>query len=132
MAKVKLGNRPKSFKKVVKFPMLDGTEGRFECEFKYRTRKEFGVFVDGILEAARKTAEAEGVKVEEEKFSMLALMGNAIGANADYVMQVLDGWDLDVELTRENVEQLFDELPGAGQTIIDTYRTAITEGKLGN
>ena len=127
MAKITLGKRPKSFKKTVSFPMLDGSTGTIECNYRYRTRKEFGLFIDGILEAAGQT-----VKPDDEKFSMAALMEKTSGSNADYVMQVLDGWNLDEELTHGNVEQLSDELPAAVTAIMETYRLAITEGRLGN
>jgi hypothetical protein len=47
-------------------------------------------------------------------------------------MRVIDGWNLDEDLTRENVQQLADELPAAVNAIMETYRSAITEGRLGN
>lgn len=128
MAKIVLGARPKHFKRTITFPMLDGTTGSMEVTYKYRTRKEFGVFIDSILEAAgEKTGQAE-----DEKFSMAKLMEKTAGANADYVLQVIEGWNLDADLYRESVEQLADELPAAVNTIMETYRTAITEGRLGN
>ena len=49
--KIKLGSRPKSFTRIVKFPMLEGGEGSIECTFKYRTRSEFGVFIDALVES---------------------------------------------------------------------------------
>lgn len=126
--KIKLGNRPKNFKKTVTFPMLDGTTGGIECLYKYRTRTEFGVFIDEIMEAAGETKGRD----DDEKFSMAALMEKTAGANADYVMRVLDGWNLDEDLSRASVQQLADELPAAVNAIMETYRTAITEGRLGN
>jgi hypothetical protein len=127
MAKIKLGERPKSFKHTVKFPMIDGTDGTIACVFKYRTRKEFGEFIDAIMEAA-------GVKPQEdgEKFSMAALMEKTAGANADYILQVLDGWNLEEPLSRASLEQLADEIPAATTAIMEQYRVAITEGRLGN
>lgn len=128
-SKIVLGTRPKSFKKLVKFPMLDGTEGSIECLYRYRTRKEFGVFIDTILTAAKvKPAEGE----ESKDFSMAELMEKTAGSNADYVLQVLDGWNLDVDLNRANVEQLSDELPSAINAVMESYRIAVTEGRLGN
>ena len=127
MAKIKLGNAPKNFKRVVKFPLLDGTEGSIEVTYKYRTRSEFGLFIDEILQAAGKD------KTESsDEFSMLDLMEKTSESNADYVMQVIDGWSLDEDLTHENVQQLSDEIPAAVNAIMETYREVITKGRLGN
>lgn len=38
MAKIKLGARPKNFTRTVSFPMLDGSTGKIEVTYKYRTR----------------------------------------------------------------------------------------------
>lgn len=129
-SKIKLGSRPKSFKRIVKFPMLEGGEGAIECTYKYRTRSEFGLFIDKMMA----DAEAAGAKREAsaEKFSMTDLMERTAGQNAAYIMDVLDGWNLDEELNLVNVQQLADELPAAALAIMENYRAAITEGRLGN
>ena len=125
--KIKLGARPKSFVRVVTFPMLEGGTGSIECTFRYRTRSEFGVFIDKLMEAAGANAQSEG-----EKFSMAELMEKTAGQNAKYIMDVLDGWNLDEDLSQANLQQLADELPGAAAAIMETYRTACVEGRLGN
>lgn len=125
--KIKLGARPKSFTRIVKFPMLEGGEGSIECTFKYRTRKEFGEFIDRMVDAA-----GAKPKAEDEKFSMADLMDRTAGQNAQYIMDVLDGWNLDEDLSQANVQQLADELPAATAAIMETYRTACVEGRLGN
>lgn len=127
MAKITLGKRPKNFKKVVTFPMLDGTTGRIEVTYKYRTRSEFGLFIDELLEKA-----GDKKPVEGEKFSMLELMEKTAGSNADYIMDVVEAWDVDAEFTHDNVQQLSDEIPAAVAAVMETYRTAVTEGRLGN
>ena len=127
-SKIKLGNRPKSFKRVVTFDMLEGGKGSIECIYKYRTRSEFGVFVDALMEAAG----AKDQQPEGEKFSMRELMERTAGANADYILDVLEGWNLDEDLSKPNVQQLADELPAAAAAIMETYRTACLEGRLGN
>lgn len=127
MAKIKLGDRPKSFKRVVTFDMVEGGRGSIECVYKYRTRSEFGSFIDSIVEAAGVKAKPEG-----EKFSMAELMDQTAGANADYLLSVLDGWNLDEDLNKTNAQQLADELPGAAAAIMETYRVALVEGRLGN
>ena len=126
-SKITLGKRPKNFKRVVKFQLLEGGEGSIECSYKYRTRSEFGAFIDKVVEAAGATNKPEG-----EKFSMAELMERTAGQNAAYIMDVIDGWNLDEELTKANVQQLSDEFPAAAAAIMETYRAAITEGRLGN
>lgn len=130
MAKVTLGSRPKNFKRVVKFPMIEGGEGAIECVFKYRTRKEFGEFIDTLMDGAKvKPASGED---GEPVFRMAELMEKTAGSNADYILQVMEAWNLDEEFTRANVQQLADELPGAASAIMEAYRAAIAEGQRGN
>lgn len=127
MAVIKLGKTPKSFKRTVTVDMLDGTKGSIECEFKYRTRTEFGKFLDSIFADA-------GVKPtdSDEKVVIAEVMTKTRDTNADYLIQVLDGWNLDEELNKENLQQLCDEFPGVSNSIMETYRVAVTEGRLGN
>lgn len=47
-------------------------------------------------------------------------------------MQAVEGWNLDEPFALESVQQLADELPAAVAAIMDTYRSAITQGRLGN
>ena len=129
MAKITLGARPENFRKVVKFPMLDGTEGSIEVTYRYRTRKEFGAFIDSLMDAAKVSAPADG---DEPAFSMAALMERTAGSNADYILQVAEGWNLDVEFTPAAVQQLSDEVPAAAIAIMEAYRIAITEGRVKN
>ena len=126
-SKIKLGNRPKSFKRVVTFDMLEGGKGSIECTFRYRTRSEFGVFIDKLMEAAGAKQQPDG-----DKFSMADLMEKTAGQNAEYILDVLESWNLDEDLTKPNVQQLADELPAAAAAIMEQYRTACVEGRLGN
>ena len=128
MAKVKLGARPKNFKRNVEFDMLDGTKGNIECVYKYRTRSEFGAFVDEMFDKANPANPDETPK----QLSMTELMEKTKDTNADYLLKVLDGWNLDEELSRESLQQLADEVPAAVGAMMETYRAAILEGRLGN
>lgn len=130
MAKIKLGARPKNFKKQIKVTLPEGGEGVVEMSYIYRTRTEFGKFVDELLDSAG-VANNIG-SAEELKFSMQAALAKTKETNADYIMAIADGWNLDEEFNRANVEQLCDELPGAAQEIMDQYRDAVAQGRLGN
>lgn len=136
MAKITLGKKPKNFKKTISVQMLDGTTGTVECVFKYRTKKEFGEFIDGITEAARAAEKAKettkAAEAEDKPFSLAEYLEKSVDSGADYILQILEGWNLDVELSKESVADLADEFPGAAAAIIETYRTAVTEGRLGN
>jgi len=128
MALIKLGSTPKSFKRAITVDMLDGTKGSVECLYKYRTRTDFGKFLDGIFKDA-------GVKPEvgeDEKVLIEKVMEKTRDTNADYLIQVLDGWNLESELSKQNLQQLCDEYPGVANSIMETYRAAITEGRAKN
>ncbi len=126
MAKIKLGSRPKSFTRTVKVELLDGSEGAITCTFKYRTRTEFGVFIDSIVDKAKAAGKSDATP------TAAGLMELSHEASADYLLQILEGWDLDEEFNRANVEQLCNELPAAAAAVMETYRAAISEGRLGN
>ena len=126
MAKIKLGSRPKNFKRVVTFPLVEGGEGAIEVTCRYRTRSEFGVFIDAIFAAAQQQQPAD------QRFSMADLMHKTRDKNAAYLLDVIEAWNLDEPLNRETAEQLCDELPAAAAAIMEQYRLAIVEGRLGN
>lgn len=130
MAKVVLGKRPQSFKRTITVDLLEGGKGTVEIEYIYRTRTEFGVFVDELLSDAG--VKPTGSSEDDVKFSLEAALKKARDANADYILKVAKDWNLDVDFSRESVAQLCDELPGVAQQIIEVYRAAITEGRLGN
>jgi hypothetical protein len=137
MAKIRLGAKPESFKHAVKFKMIDGSDGVIEVTFKYRTKTEFGKFIDEVISDA-KTAATATADEKVEEFSMARLMEQTAGSNADYILQVATGWNLldvddkPVEFTRAKVQELADQVPAAAAAIMETYRTACTEGRLGN
>lgn len=127
MATITLGKAPKNFKKIVTVPMLDGTTGTVECLFKYRTSVEYGEFIDALASASG----AEAPK-GDSVFSLKATLERKREKNGDFMLQILEGWNLDIEFSKDAAQQLCDELPGAAEAIFDTYRIAIVEGRLGN
>jgi len=140
MAKIILGKRPETFAHTVKFPMLDGSTGAIGLTYKYRTRDEFGEFVDGLRDAdkARMEAEIDRFQLLHEQgkpipeLTQSELLARETEMNADYIMGCVQGWDLDVDFDRAAVIQLAGEVPAAIPEIIKGYRDAIVEGRLGN
>ncbi len=130
MAKIKLGARSASFKKNIKVPMLDGSEATVEVQYVYRTRTEFGAFVDSML--AKAGVEPASQAEEDVKFSLESALAKTRDTNASYIREIALGWNLDEEFNVENIRQLCDEVPGAALAIIDSYRVAVSEGRLGN
>jgi len=131
MAKIILGKRPKSFKHTISVALPEGGTGTMQLSFIYRTRTEFGAFVDGLVDAA-KVAPPASAADEDVAFSLQQALEKTRDTNADYILQIVDGWNLDDEFSRDAVVRMCDELPGVALAIINDYRAAITEGRLGN
>jgi hypothetical protein len=131
MAKIKLGTRPKSFVRIVKFKDLDGVDMTAPVTYKYRTRKEYGAFHDSLPEYPH-TIEPETDADGKTVYRAEALIEKRSEWNANHIMQILDGWALDEEFNFANVKQLCDELPGGAEAIISEYRGACVEGRMGN
>lgn len=136
MAKIVLGKRPETFKRIVSVPLLDGSKGTIECTFRYRTRKEFGQLVDEIRTEAEKAGGQAAAAAQEgadaKPWSLHDHFDKLVGTNAEYLLKILVSWNLDEELNQGVLEQLADELPAAFESIVAAYRDAIVEGKLGN
>lgn len=132
MAKIKLGARPETFQRNVKFQLLDGTEGSIGVIYRYRTRKEFGALTDALMAEVRADSERAAEGAETQPISLETVWAQAGAKNADYLLQIAQGWDLDEPFSRESIEQLSDELPAAVSAIVQEYRVAIIEGRLGN
>jgi hypothetical protein len=135
--KIKLGNRPKTFKPFyVKFPMPDGTEGRIQVTFKYFTKIESGKLFDDLIAEAKANAKTDEEKAEVEAaevaFSLQEIMEKNRDHNSDYLLRVVDGWDLDEPLSLETLQQLDDEIPAATVAIMTGFREAAQQGRLGN
>ena len=73
-----------------------------------------------------------GEPLKNGQFSMETLMEKSREKNGEYLIEVLEGWDVDAELNIVNAQQLADEVPSAVMAIMDAYRLGINEGRLGN
>lgn len=157
MAKIILGRTPKSFPKELKIPMLDGTVGHIKVDYKYRTRTDFAAYMDERLAAIKAESEAQMKAISDAAKAEAEHAKQAVADGADaplpkidfglsqveldkkkadgqigMILDIVQGWNLDIPFDREAVAQLVAELPLAATTIIETYREAVTEGRLGN
>jgi hypothetical protein len=154
MAKIVLGQRPTHFNRAVKFLLLDGSTAWINVNYKYRTRSEYGAFVDENVERHKQAAEAaiaEAIKAAEQAKAeagdgkdgategqgaklpgMKDVLEKSSSDSIEFILGAADGWNLDAPFTREAVVQLVDEYPQAALAIVETYRLACTEGRQGN
>ena len=102
MAKLKLNPDP-TFRKGVEVPVPGGS-AEINCEFKYRDRDE---------------VEAWWTKNEN-------------ASAAEVVLDCVVSWDLDDELTAENVKLLCKRYPQAGHQIIHQYLRDLAGIRQGN
>ena len=129
MAKIKLGMHPKNFTAPVKFKLLDGSDAVIDVTFKYRTRTEFGAFLDEIY-AENNAAKPD---LDDDKSTMLErAYQTGVERHAEQIMRAVDGWSLDEPFNIENVNALCDEIPAAALAIMSVYQSAVNEGRLGN
>jgi hypothetical protein len=129
-SKIKFGVRPKTFKSKVVVSLPGEEEGVIEVVYKYRTRKEYGDFMDSVLEGQK--SKASLMTDDQVMLSIASILQQKSGENADMILQIAEGWDLEYEFTYENVAQLCDELPGVAMAVVLAYREACIEGRLGN
>ena len=136
MAKIVLGQRPESFKKTVEIPLLDGSTSDVTLTFMYRSRTQYAELIDKHNDAARARHKNEGdtrpQDGEDKVFRLEKFVGLNNDADADLILKIADGWDLEDEFDKANVKRLIDDFGGASTKIVETYRIAINEGRLGN
>lgn len=128
MTKIVLGKTPKTFAAFpVDFPMPDGTTGTIQATFKYRTRTQFGEFLNKIF------ADAGEEQVSDGNIDFEVLFSKTKDKNADHLLEALDAWEgIDAVLNRDSLQSLANELPAASVALMAAYNKACTEGKLGN
>lgn len=124
MATISLGKAPKNFKRIVTFKMLDGTDGAIECVFKYRTVSAYGAFKEEMTKASG----LEGIP----NITWQQIFEARRDKNAEFLLNVIESWNLDIEFNQANTQQLCDEMPGAVLAIIAAYEAGVLEGRLGN
>lgn len=127
-SKITLGKRPQNFKSIaVKFTLPDGETGIINVVFQYRTRSEFGAYLNQLFA----TSDAEK-PVADEKPDFVDLFAKAGEKTVSQLLDAMKSWDFEHELSKETLVQLGDEIPAALAAIGSAYNAACTEGKLGN
>lgn len=127
--KIKLGAKPVHFEpKAITFPMPDGTEGVITVTYKYRTRTEYGQFLDEVA------SPAVPAQVAEEVGRVEAAFGQGVAADAAMLAGCVHAWDLteDGKAPLDVCIQLADEVGAAATAILSAYRQLVVQGRLGN
>ena len=144
--KITLGKRPDHFKTEVQCALLEGGTGCMEVKYKYRTRTELAELTDELQAKLKDEANAElerfnaaltkakdaGEKLPEFGITQTEIVKREAALNVEYIMKIVDGWNLDQDFDAEAVAELVDTLPAMAQAVKDKYRAAINEGRLGN
>ena len=103
MAKLSLTASP-TFVATVQIPIPGKRAIGVEFTFKGRTKSEFTNFLE-----------------------------TATGRDdADVLMDIISGWELEDEFSRENVERLMESYPGSSRVIIEKYVQEVTGARVGN
>jgi hypothetical protein len=140
MAKITLGQPPKSFERTVKFLQIDGQPGEIGVKFMYRDRKQFGEFVDNLHAQARADGAAAMDEIQKlvakkkpiPELTQVEVLAREDKANVRFIMGCVEGWNLDVPFDEAAVTQLSIEVPAAVLAMMTTYRDAIIEGRQSN
>lgn len=127
-SKIILGKRPQTFKSIaVKFTLPDGETGVINVVFNYRTRGEFGAYLNQLFA----TSDTEK-PAADEKPDFVALFAKAGEKTVSQLLEAMKSWDLEYELNKETLVQLGDEIPAALAAIGSAYNAACTEGRVLN
>lgn len=76
-------------------------------------------------------AKGRGLK-DKEDLSMSEIMDATTGDNGQYLLKAISSWELEDDLNEANAERLSNEFPAAANAIMEAYRSACLEGRLGN
>ncbi len=125
--KIKLGNRPKTFKEIdIAVNLPTGEEGLIPVTFKYMTKTEFGAWQDSFSAAGK-------VETAAEDFSWEKFYDMAGEKTADAVLGIIDSWGLDEPLSKKSIQAIETECGAAAlPAIFRAFGEACREGKLGN
>lgn len=123
---IKLGKTPEFFKEIeVAIGLPDGEEGKIPVTFKYRTQDDYWEYRDAFFKSL-------GAAPASTDASLPAIAKQARRRTAEYIIGAIGSWGLDIELTVENLSQMFNEIASSSSAIADAYQAACLQGRLGN
>lgn len=131
LKKLKLGTTPKDFPSKVAIPMIDGSFEEVAVTFSYRTKAQFAEMIDENKREATTIEDAHN-KDEAKEFSVVDMFSKQDKFQAANVLKFLKSWDLDDDLTKENLIQLENEHPGSLDAFTIKYRQAVAESRTKN
>lgn len=139
---VTLGKRPRVFKQIdVAVTLPDGEAAVIPVTFKYRTRQEFGRWLDQSIALAKakvtatETATDDGADAasdEPKAFSWEQFYQDNAEAAVAQLLDAVDSWGLEFPCDAKHLLQLSDEVPGAIAALNEAYGRICREGRLGN
>lgn len=128
-AKIVLGATPKTFQSFdVTVTLPDGSQGVIPVVFSYRTKRQFGKWMDeAVAQAKQDQKQASPADFSWEEFTKQNT-DVAVGQ----LLSAVDSWGIDIPLTREALVQLDNEIPASVTALLTAYGAACREGRLGN
>jgi hypothetical protein len=128
--KIKLGVPPKTFKPVtLEVDMPDGSKGDIPLTFAYRTQDDYWAWRDEFIKILG-ASQPEDQTAAAARLPIIAKEARQYAAQ--HILGSIASWQLDVDLTAENLCQLFNEIPLAASAIGEAYQLACIQGRLGN
>jgi hypothetical protein len=135
--KFKFGAQPKDFKRTITLHTVDDKALDLEVTYQYRTKKEFAELADEGIKRAKADFEAsrgdDNSSIESMSDSFWSELYEKSGKNsAEHVLKIAKGWDIEDDLSKENLMRLENEFPGSLKAISSTYANAVAEERIKN
>ena len=125
MAKFKLIQKP-TFKAPVMIQRAGYNAEKVEFEFKYLDRTALAELYTGWNERHDELGKQVG------DMDLKAFTAAQIALQADQLLDVVVGWDIEEEFTPENVLILVNSINSAPKAVLNAYAEAFSEARLGN
>ena len=113
-AKLSLALNP-TFAATVLIPMPGGEPAPVVFTFRHKTRTQMAAFL-----SARAPKDVDAAE-PQPKPELVDVVGRAVERDADMVMEIATGWDLDDAFARDSVVRLIDLYEKAAGAILSTY-----------